>query len=165
MANNLSWQQISALVVGVIDLLRQRKSPLIKNAADMLYSCLSLLCTFCFCTIAIRFTAPTLEHCHLFVGALWGCAVLSQAKISSDQHCWPFWTSIGDWRVQSMISHCMAKFECMNPRCIVVKCRYWVAIRILQEVFASQTSEYLHSLILQIPSVVTVLCWGDCFAI
>ena len=57
-----------------------------------------------------------------------------------------------------MISHCLAKFECMNPRCIVVKCRDWFAIRTLQEVFASQTSEYLHSLILQIPSVATVLC-------
>ena len=137
----LSWQQFSALVVGVIDLLRQRKSPLIRNAADKLYTFLSLLCTFCLCTVAIRRIALTVVHCQLFpillLGALWRCAILSQAKNSSDQRCWPVRTSIGDWRVQSTISHCMAKFEGMNP--VLEKWRDWFAILILQEVFASQS--------------------------
>ena len=72
------------------------------------------------------------------------------------------------WRVQSMISSYKAKFETMNPmQCIisiVLKCREWFAIQTLHP-WGVCFSEYLQSLILQIPSVAKVLCWGDCFAI
>ena len=162
MANNLSWQQFSAPVVGVIDLLRQRKSPLIRNAADMLYSFLSLLCTFGFCTIAIRCTAPTPTY-------FW--RTLKMHSIESGKY--QFWSALLaclnlHWRVQGMISSYKAKFETMNPmQCIisiVLKCREWFAIQTLHP-WGVCFSEYLQSLILQIPSVAKVLCWGDCFAI